>query len=88
MLESPQQQASKLEMASSICADIVIHPEHLPYHLNATHSNISFGISLRTLAKRKQFVPEQPVLDQNVSEQPVPEQIVYEQVFVDQPSFC
>jgi len=81
MSESPQQQAPNLEMASLTCTDIVIHPEHLPYHLNATHSNISFGIALRNLAKRRQSVPEQ-----HVPEQTVTEHHVLEQVFVDQPS--
>jgi len=71
ILECPQQNAPNLEMASLTCTKIVIHPEHLPYHLNATHSNISFGIALRNLAKRRQSVPEQTVP---------------KQVFVDQPS--
>jgi len=44
--ESSQQQAPNLQMTSLTCTDIVIHREHLPYHLNATHSNISFGIVL------------------------------------------
>jgi len=46
-------------MASLTFTDIIIHPEHFSYHLNATHSNISFGIALRKLAKRRQFVPKQ-----------------------------
>jgi len=71
MLESPQQQAPNLEMASLTYTYIVIHPEHLPYHLIATNSNISFGVTLRNLAKRRKTVPEQHVP---------------EQVFVDQPS--
>ena len=56
-------------MASSTCTDIVIHPEYLPYHLNATHSNISFGIALRNLAKKRKPVPEQHVLEQVLVEQ-------------------
>jgi len=73
-------------MASLTCTDIVIHPEHLLYHLNATHSNISFGISLRNLAKKRQFVPEQ-----HVPEQVLPHQhesyTSYEQITEsDQPS--
>jgi len=68
-LESPQQQAPNLQMASITCTDIVIHPEHLPYHLNATHSNISFGIALRNLAKKRQLVPEQHVPEQVVADQ-------------------
>ena len=63
-LESPQQQTSNLQMASSTCTDIIIHPEYLPYHLNATHSNISFGIALRNLAKKRK-----PVLEQHVPKQ-------------------
>jgi len=58
-------------MASLTCTGIIIHPEHLPYHLNATHSNISFGIALRNLAKKRQPVPEhvpkQVVADQSKS---------------------
>ena len=46
MSESPLKQAPNLQMASLTCIDIVIHPGHQPYHLNATHSNISFGIAL------------------------------------------
>jgi len=74
-LESPQQKAPNLEMDSSTCTDIVIHPEHLPYHLNATHSNISFGIALRNLAKKRQYVPKQPVPEQHVPEQVLVEQL-------------
>jgi len=66
--ECPQQQAPNLEMASLTYTDIVIHPKHLPYHLNATHSNISFGIALRNLPKRKQTIPEQTVPAQTVPE--------------------
>jgi len=51
--ECPQQQVPNLQMASLTCTYIVIHLEHLPYHLNATHSNISFGIALRNLAKKR-----------------------------------
>jgi len=65
--ECPQQQAQNLQMASLTCTDIVIHPEHLAYHVNATHSNISFGIALRNLANKRQHVPEQVVADQSES---------------------
>jgi len=56
-------------MASSTCTEIIIHPEQLPYHLNATHSNISFGIALRNLANKikpvhEQHVPEQVLIEQ------------------------
>jgi len=40
-------------MASNTCFDIIIHPEFKPYHLNATHANISFGIAFRNLANKK-----------------------------------
>jgi len=70
MTKSPQQQAPNLEIASLTCTDIVIHPEYLPYHLNPIHFNKSFGIVLRTLAKRKQIVPEQTVTKQVFSDQP------------------
>jgi len=69
ILECPQQQEPNLQMASLTCTYIVIHPEHLPYHLNATHSNIFFGITLRNLAKKRHHVPEQHVLEQVVPEQ-------------------
>jgi len=65
----PQQQALNLQMASSTCTHIVIHPEHLPYHLNATHSNISFGIALRNLAKKRKPIPKQDVPEQVLVEQ-------------------
>jgi len=51
-LESPQQHAPNLEMASNTCIDLIIHPVYQPYHLNATHSNISLGIALRNLANK------------------------------------
>jgi len=51
-------------MASYTCTEIIIHPEQQPYHLNATHSNISFGIALRNLAKKIKPVPEQTSIDQ------------------------
>jgi len=51
--ESPHQQEPNLQMASNTCTELIIHPEHLPYHLNATHSNIYFGIALRNLANKK-----------------------------------
>jgi len=40
-------------MASNICSGLIIHPAYQPFHLNATHSNISFGIALRNLANKK-----------------------------------
>jgi len=43
-LESSQQQEPNSEMATNTCTELVIHPEYQPYHLDATHSNISLGI--------------------------------------------
>ena len=51
-LESPQQQVPNLQMASNTCTDLIIHPVYQPYHLNATHSNISLGIALRNIANK------------------------------------
>ena len=39
-------------MATNTCTELIIHPKYRPYHLNATHSNISFGIALRKLANK------------------------------------
>jgi len=61
-------------MASLTCTYIIIHPEHFPYHLNATHANISFGIAVRKLAKRRQSVPEQTVREQHVPKQVIADQ--------------
>jgi len=46
-------------MASNTCTDLIIHPEYLIHHLNATHSNISFGIELRNLANKRSSFLEQ-----------------------------
>jgi len=51
--ECPQQQESNLQVALNTRTDLVIHHAYQPSHLNATHSNISFGISLRNLANQK-----------------------------------
>ena len=56
-LESAQQQEPNLKMATNTCTELIIHPEYQPYHLNATHSNISFGIALRKLANKKSSIP-------------------------------
>jgi len=45
-------------MAANTCTNLIIHPAFQPSHLNATHSNISFGISLRNLANQKSFASE------------------------------
>ena len=51
-LESPQQKAPNLKMASNTCTNLIIHSVYEPYHLNATHSNISLGIALKNLANK------------------------------------
>jgi len=51
--ESPQQQEPDIQMISNTYTDLVIHPAYQPFHLNATQSNISFGISLRNLSNQK-----------------------------------
>ena len=66
-LESPQQQEPNSEMATDTCTELVIHPEYHPYHLNATHSNISFGIALRNISKKRSPFHEQSVSDQHFS---------------------
>jgi len=49
--ESPQQQEPDLQLASNTCTDLIIHLIFQPQYIHATHSNISFGIALRNLAK-------------------------------------
>ena len=51
--ESSHQQEPNLEIATNTCTELIIHPEYQPYHLNATHSNISFGIASRKMANKK-----------------------------------
>jgi len=53
VLEDPQQQEPNSQMPSNTYSDLIIHPDFQPYHFNATHSNISFGIALRNLANKK-----------------------------------
>ena len=65
-------------MASNTCTELIIHPEYQPYHLNATHSNISFGIALRNIASKRSSFHEQSVSDNNFS-------LSEEQIFVAQP---
>ena len=67
VLESPQQQIPDSQRAPNTCFDLIIHPEHKPYHLNATHSNISFGIALRNLANKKSSIHKSPASDNNPS---------------------
>jgi len=66
-LESPQQQEPNLEMATNTCTELIIHPEYQPYHLNATHSNILFGIALRKLASKKPSTSNLPTSDDQPS---------------------
>jgi len=65
-------------MATNTCIELIIHPEHLPYHLNATHSNISFGIALRNIASKRSSFHEQYVSDSNPS-------LSEEQILIAQP---
>ena len=67
VLEDPQQQEPNSQMASNTCFEIIIHPEFQPYHLNATHSNISFGIALRNLANKKSSSLKSPASNNNPS---------------------
>jgi len=77
-LESQHQQEPNSEMATNTCTELIIHPEHLPYHLNATHSNISFGITLRSIASKRSSFHEQSVFDSNPS-------LSEEQILIAQP---
>jgi len=54
-------------MASNTCSELIIHPDFKPYHLNATHSNISFGIAIRNLAKKNSSTHKLPASDNNPS---------------------
>jgi len=54
-------------MATNICTELIIHPEYQPYHLNVTHSNISFGIALRKLANKKSSTTNLPASDDQPS---------------------
>jgi len=72
-------------MATNTCTELVIHPEYQPYHLNANHSNISFGIVLRNLARKRSSFHEQSVSNQHFSRSE--EQIIIVQpICVAQPS--
>jgi len=77
-LESPHQEEPNSEMATNTCTELIIHLEHLPYHLNATHSNISFGIALRNIASKRSSFHEQSVSDSNPS-------LLEEQILIAQP---
>lgn len=54
-------------MATNTCIDLVIHPDYKPYHLSATHSNISFNIALRSIAKKRSSFHEQSISNSNHS---------------------
>jgi len=54
-------------MALNILFELIIHPVFKPYHLSATHSNISFGIALRNIANKRSSFHEQSVFDINPS---------------------
>jgi len=65
-------------MATNTCTELIIHPEYQLYHLNATHSNISFGIALRKLANKKTSLSNLTASDDQPS-------LSEEQIFVVQP---
>ena len=67
ILESPQQQEPNSEMVTNTYTELIIHLEYQSYHLNATHSNISFGIALRKLANKKSSTPNLPDFDNQPS---------------------
>jgi len=56
-------------MTSNSCTELVIHFDYKPYHLSATHSNISFAIALRNLANKHTSIiePIQPVCTDKIS---------------------
>jgi len=58
-------------MAPNTCFDLIIHPEYKPYHLNATHSNISFGIALRNIANKRSSFLEQTIFEPTFVVQPL-----------------
>ena len=64
-LEKSQQQEPISEMATNTFTELVIHPEYRLYHLNETHSNISLGIALRNIARKRSSFHEQYVSDQH-----------------------
>ena len=76
--KSPHQQEPNLQMASNTCTELIIHPKYQAYHLNATHSNISLGIALRNIARKRSSFHEKSVSDNNSS-------LSEEQIFVAQP---
>jgi len=67
ILENPQQQEPNSEMATNTCTELIIHHEYQPYHLNGNHSNISFDIELRNIARKRSSFHEQSVSDQHFS---------------------
>jgi hypothetical protein len=58
--------------------DSIIHPVFQPHHLNATHSNISFGIALINIANKRSSFLEQSISNNNSS-------LSKEQIFVAKP---
>jgi len=61
------QQEPNSKIATNTYTELIIHPEYQPYHLNATHSNISFGIALRKLANKKSSTSNLPTSDDQPS---------------------
>jgi len=54
-------------MAINTCSELIIHVGFKLYHLNATHSNISFGIALRNIANKRSSFHKQSISDNNIS---------------------
>jgi len=65
--KDPYHQSPSSQMTSNTCSELIIHPDLKPYHLNATYSNISFGIALRNLANKNSSTHKSPAYDNNPS---------------------
>jgi len=50
--KSPQHQQPNSQIATNTCFELIIRLDYNPYHLSATHSNISFAIGIRNLANK------------------------------------
>jgi len=65
--ESLQQYQPNSQMVINTCFELIIHLDYKPYHLSATHSNISFGIALRNLANKWSSSHKPYISDNNLS---------------------
>ena len=69
----------RFDVCARLPANHLFQPPFIqPHHLNATHSNISFGITLRNIASKRSSFLEQSVSDSNSS-------LSEEQIFGAQP---